>query len=195
MLFCLRPRRSLPEGRWPMKAGKRVLLVACLVGLSVSIAGCGGPSVRAGASDYTTNQALNAKAQLIADPLGTELRDDPTYGGMKIVPQGIEVDVVGRGSAALSAAVARVKKSVPVQTKAVRHSWEALQALTSRLNQDQPKWRTRGVLLSMWGPDVSTNRVEIWLSTYDSAAAATLTATYGADWVVVSRESETGSGS
>jgi hypothetical protein len=179
-----------------MKAGERVvLLIACLVGPSLGIAGCGSPSVGAGASDYTKNHALNTKAQLIADPLGTELQDDPTYGGMKIVPQGIEVDVVGRGSDALSSAIAQVKKSVPVQTKAVRHSWEALQTLTSRLNQDQSTWRTKGVLLSMWGPDVSTNRVEIWLSKYDSAAAAALTATYGADWVVVSRESETGSGS
>jgi hypothetical protein len=179
-----------------MKAGTSVaLLVACLVGPSVSIAGCGGASVRAGASDYTTKHALNTKAQLIADPLGAELQDDPTYGGMKIVPRGIEVDVVGRGSDALNSAIAQVKKSVPVQTKAVTHSWEALQALTSRLNQDQPKWRTKGVLLSMWGPDVSSNRVKVWLSKYDGAAAAALTAAYGADSVVVSRRSETGSGS
>jgi hypothetical protein len=172
-----------------------VLLVACLVGLSLSIAGSGRPSVSASASDYTTNQALNTKAQLAADPLGAALQDDPTYGGMKIVPRGIEVDVVGRGSDALSAAIAKAKKKVPVQTRAVKHSWEALQALTSRLNKDQPMWRSRGVLLSTWGPDVSTNRVEVWLSKYDGAAAAALTATYGADWVVVSRESESGSGS
>jgi len=75
--------------------GKRrvVLLVAFLIGLSLSIAGCGRQSVGASASDYTTNQALNTKAQLATDPLGAELRDDPTYGGMKIVPRGIEVDV------------------------------------------------------------------------------------------------------
>jgi hypothetical protein len=179
-----------------MRGRRRVvLLVACLVGLSLSIAGCGRQSAGASASDYTTNHALNTKAQLAADPLGAELQDDPTYGGMKIVRQGIEVDVVGRGSDALSAAIAKAKKSVPVQTKAVKHSWQALQVLTSRLNKDQPMWRTKGVLLSMWGPDVSTNRVMVWLSKYDDAAAAALTATYGADRVVVSRESESGSGS
>jgi len=45
---------------------------------------------------------------------------------------------VGPESDALGAAIARTRKSVPVQTRAVKHSWEALQALTSRLNQDQP---------------------------------------------------------
>jgi hypothetical protein len=35
---------------------------------------------------------------MIAEPLGAELQNDPTYGGVKIVPQRIEVDVVGRGS-------------------------------------------------------------------------------------------------
>jgi hypothetical protein len=83
----------------------------------------------------------------------------------------------------LEGAITRAKKSVPVQAKAVGHSWMALQALTSRLNTDQPEWRTRGVVLSMLGPDVSSNRVEIWLSTYDRAAAAALMSTYGADCV------------
>ncbi|MFL6098548.1 MAG: hypothetical protein ACJ71T_01180 [Actinomycetales bacterium] len=179
-----------------MRAGQRVLvLIACLVGLAVCVAGCGRSAVPGGAGDYTKNQALNTKAQLVAGPLGAALGDDPTYGGMRIVPQGIEFDVVGRASPALSSAIAQTNQTVPVQTRTVTHSWRALQGLTAQLNEDQPTWRTKGLLLTMWGPDVSTNRVKIWLSKYDSAAASILTKTYGAAWIVVSPESETGSGS
>jgi hypothetical protein len=148
--------------------------------------------MRAGRSN---DQVLNTKAQLVAGPLGVDVADDPTYGGMRIVRQGIEVDVVGRPSPALSSAIAKVAKSVPVHRRTVKHSWGALQALTTRLDKDQPTWRARGVLLSIWGPDVASNRVEIWLSTYDAAAASALTTTYGAGWVVVSPVAETAVGS
>jgi hypothetical protein len=179
-----------------MSAGRpRVVVLACLVGTALSVGGCAGSSVRAGASDYTADHALNAKAQLAADPMGAELADDPTYGGMKIVPRGIEVDVVGPESAAVTTAIAQARTTVPVQTRSVSHSWAALQALTGRLGTEQSSWRAKGVLLSMWGPDVSSNRVKIWHSTYDDAAAAALTATYGADWVAISRQPETGAAS
>lgn len=118
------------------------------------------------------------------------------YGGHETSPSGhLAVLYVVRGAAHAAAFVSAVREEAAHGPEAdfevadVPHSWAQLNALTTRIAQDGPRWRARGIELARWGPDAASSKVVITLRSHTAAAGRELLAAYGPDWVSVSRKS------
>jgi hypothetical protein len=72
----------------------------------------------------------------------------------------------------------------------VQHSWMELNSLTLEIANDGTALRHRGIYLTQWGPDSSSNRVEIRLRSYSDDLERTLLDRYGAEWVTVDHTSD-----
>jgi len=165
------------------------LLLAALIGVVVSHHEQGHPRPARTGTDYTKDNDANVRVQLLADQILADIADDPTFGGSRIVPSGLEVSVVGAPSAALSNTIATLRAQVSVATRPVTHSWQHLEELTTAINADKASWDRAGVSLSMWGPDYESNKVKIWLTAYSVAADHALVERYGSNEVVIDHES------
>jgi hypothetical protein len=115
---------------------------------------------------------------------------------MRITAAGLEIVLSGAPTEAARAAVAaaqadeartfvayRVPAStgpVPISFRVVAHSRAVLNGLTAQLTADAHRWNARGIALSSWGPDLSSDKVLVHLLHYSAAAAHELEAGYGA---------------
>jgi hypothetical protein len=70
----------------------------------------------------------------------------------------------------------------------VQHSYQQLADLTDTIDQDLSSWQAQGLDLSEFGPDPSTNKVDIGLTGITSEQVSMLTSYYGAAWVSVSAD-------
>lgn len=181
---------ALPARRW-MVGGATVatLLFAIVIGVVVLHHEPGHPQRARTGTDYSKDNDANVRVQLLAGQMLADLEDDPTFGGSRIVPSGLEVALVGAPSTALSNAIASLRSQVPVAKRPVTHSWQHLEELTTTINADQAAWARAGVALSTWGPDYDSNKVKIWLVKYSPASEASLLQRYGKDEVVIDHES------
>lgn len=59
------------------------------------------------------------------------------------------------------------------------HSLAQLQALTARIAKDEGRLASEGVALSVWGPDITTNRVRVSLTKPSGRARSILNGRYG----------------
>ena len=114
-----------------------------------------------------------------------DLVNAPDYAGMQIVPGGVEIDLTGEPSAAVSAVLSGDQtffdsKAIPVLIRHVARTQNQLQALADRLKSDQAAWNAQGITLTSWGPDIESNTVKLTLAHYTSDAEAALTSRYGA---------------
>ena len=116
---------------------------------------------------------------------------DPSLLGISITRTGLEVSVAGAPSAALRRAIASQAGGVPVTIRVVQHSELQLEAVQARIKRDLAYWAKRGIRLSTWGPDLTSDKVSVTLAKYSAQAAAAITARYGAAWVAVSTQAVT----
>lgn len=146
-------------------------------------------------TDYAVDATLNSLAQLAADKVvasgqsGAASVFGQSYAGIAITPGGVELSLAGDNAPDVEAVVPRVVDSVPVTFKIVDHSQAVLNALTDRIGADRNAWIAEGITLSAWGPDYSSNKVLIYLSSFSKSAADALAAKYGTDLTIVSGDS------
>jgi hypothetical protein len=137
---------------------------------------------------YSGTKADDERAAEVADKFHSALEQDPSFGGLAIVPNGMRVDVVGEPSATVNSAVAGMRKFVPVTTRPVKNSVKDLMKLTRQIDADS--WKAKGILLSNWGPHENSNTVRVWLAQYTPEAEQQLIAVYGTERFSVSKRSE-----
>lgn len=170
-------------------AGALVFLVAVASTVYVTLADAGG-RVRPGSGtpvnkvDFSLDGNANSAAAQLAMRLLAGLPSLPGYAGMRIVRYGIEVDVVGKPSAAMRAVVARDEqqyqgKDIPVGYRSVRYSERELDALKARLEADSAGLAAQGIRLTTWGIDLDSNTVQVGLYHYTTAYRDLLRARYG----------------
>jgi hypothetical protein len=172
------------------RAGVALLICVCFTGVTLSR---GAPTANSlSTDDYSTDPDLNLTAQLVGEPVKEAFEKDETFGGVRIVPEGLEFSVVAGGSGALVAAIRQVGTKIPTRTRTVQNSWSALEAVSDQVTADQSQWDEKGVPVAMWGPDYDTNRMKVWLSAYSQASEESLLKRYGSDLLIVSKEAENG---
>jgi hypothetical protein len=131
--------------------------------------------------------ALSGKRVSALRPLSRQY--DTTIAGIAITAHGLQVSVAGHLSAVLAQAIRTEADGVPVTVKVVAHSQTQLEAVQARIGKDAAYWREHGVILSAWGPDLSSDKVLVSLAHYSARAAAAITVRYGSRWVQVSTAS------
>lgn len=134
--------------------------------------------------DFSQDLDANLAAGNLSGQLALDMSRQPGYAGYRIVRYGIEVDVVGKPTAAERAIVVRDTpqyrgKDIPIRFRSVRHPLRELQALTERISADEPHWREQGIRLSTWGPDIISNTVQISMEHYTKAYRDALIGYYG----------------
>jgi hypothetical protein len=180
-----------------MRKNMSLSYLGCTILVLVGGIALGGASAVPSGPDYATDQAANFAAAAVSDRLQPVLSDvvlHPHFAGIQITPAGLEISLSGAATAAeqalaqdsavQTAAFAAWKVpagqgQVPVVFRPVPNSWATLNSLTGTLNADAASWAAKGVQLSSWGPDVSSNSVVVHLESYSDAAAAALTSKYG----------------
>lgn len=138
----------------------------------------------AGVHDFTEDPAANADAQEASDAIAKNLADDPTYAGMAIRADALEVSAVGGGSSQLRAELTKDWR-VPIKVRTVSVSLKDQQDLTRQLNRDAAGLRANGIPLQTWGPDYELDRVEIVLSENRSGVRKMLFSKYGEANIVI----------
>jgi hypothetical protein len=138
--------------------------------------------------------------QDLVQNLGAKTYQD-TYGGMTVSPatqetappSHITVYVVATApdaaqflTAIHNAAVTPGGSSTSYSIVDVTHSWTQLNALTLQIAQQHTALLARGINMAMVGPDPSTNKVAISVTSSTPAAAQILSAIYGTGWTSVS---------
>jgi hypothetical protein len=134
--------------------------------------------------DFSQDQEANLAAGNSSGQLALDMSVQPGYAGYRIVPYGIEVDVVGKPTAAERAIVVRDApqyrgKDIPIRFRSVRYSEKELQALTQRISDDFGYWQQQGIRLTGWGPEIVSNTVQIDLAHYTPGYRDALRARYG----------------
>lgn len=190
---------------------KFVITGALAAGLCVTLAASAGAAVTANPGH---NQAAtrakpaaalppNVRAQLAADKImnadqsaltgrpSTTMRPlaavhDHSLLGVSITRAGLRVSVAGAPTAALRQAIGSEADGVPVTIQTVAHSQLQLQAVQAKITHDLAYWSRRGIRITTWGPDVTSDKVSVTLARYSAGAAAEITARYGESWVAVS---------
>lgn len=182
-----RKTRHLPSG---------VLVVAVCAGLALSLQGATSAGASPAASpNFATDVSANRTADQAAELYEPAIDQDQMFGGLVITDAGLRMDVVKAGTSSPAAALAKssaltsarnnLATMVPVTTRMVNNSLADLQALTATLDKAAPTWTARGVVMSMWGPDLDRNKVVVTLETYSAEAAAQLVAAYGSGVLAV----------
>jgi hypothetical protein len=171
------------------------LLIAVLTGLALVI-----PVSATASQTPLTKSGLGAKTP-VGQPsttlfstkvatLGATAKFVSGYGGqINSATGGVAVLYVVRGhEAGLLAAVRGHADAADAGYRVVYvpHSWALLEALTTKIARQVPRWRARGIELAKWGPDPATSKVVIWLRAYSPAAARQLLSAYGAGLASVS---------
>jgi hypothetical protein len=142
------------------------------------------PRAHPAGPDFSRDDAANFAAAQLAQKLLAELPSLPGYAGLRIVSYGIEVDVVGKPSAAMHAVVDRDTQQyqgnvIPVRYRKARYTERELKALQDQITADRNEWLTQGIELTTWGVDVPSNTVQIGLATYTPGYRIALHARYG----------------
>ncbi len=81
----------------------------------------------------------------------------------------------------LAAAAAPVR----LEFRIVAHSWPQLRQVLDRVDNDLAMWEARGVQVSSWEPNWTSNKVDIGLVKYEPVIASTIEEHYGAGLVEV----------
>jgi len=129
------------------------------------------------------------KAVALGKPVAQE--HDGSIVGYAITASGLQIVVAGAPSAFLTRAIAKNRTGIPVAIRVVPRSAGQLAAVQARIGGDARYWKKRGVVISVWGPDLASDKVQITLTHYSRRAAAMLVARYGAAWVRISPTSVT----
>lgn len=143
-------------------------------------------AARAGSAtriDYWKDQEANLAAGNASQPLAADLWQEPNYAEIQIVPAGIEVDLVGKPTAAERAIAVRDTRQyrgqdIPIRFRSVRYSQRELKAVTMTIEADRAELAKQGIELSTWGINAH-DRVEVSLVHYTPAYRAVLRARYG----------------
>ena len=147
----------------------------------------------ASSPDYSTNREANAIAAKAAESIAADLGQDADYAGVRIEAGGVVVSLVGSTSDRAKTSFRRAQDvanpsiratfgsslSLPVGVEAASRSQATLERLTGQILTDQSQWKSKGVVLSSWGPDIVSNTVKVNLANYSVAAAKALASTYG----------------
>lgn len=190
-----------------------------LVGLSVfglaaafSIASPGLlPNADAATPNFQNNADLNITAALVSQELQSKFEDDSTFVGAAITAEGVQLSLTANPTSVQSALIKTVDANeakllsalplipaslvhVPISTRVVKNSLSTLLKLTADITGDRQKWADKGIEFSIWGPDLSENKVVIHVAHYTAAAAEDVESTYGS-LVSVAAESKTVEGS
>lgn len=133
--------------------------------------------------DYWKDQDANLAAGNASQPLAADLSQEPGYAETQIVPSGIEVDLVGKPTAAERAIAVRDSRQyrgqdIPIRFRSVRYAQRELQAMMRRIAADAADWSKRGIELSFVGINAH-DRVEISLAHYKPAYRTVLRMRYG----------------
>jgi len=181
----LGPRRSIGV------AGATVLLAVVGVGVYATLShtspltliGAGHPARPAGI-DFWQDPDANLAAGNSIGPLIDAMSREPGYAGMRILPYGYEIDLVGKPTAAERAAAARVApryqgKTIPYRFRSVRYSEKELKAVMARIEADLDDLSKQGIHPSSWGIDLPSDTVQISLNHYTPHYRTILRARYG----------------
>ena len=169
------------------------LLIAVLLALAIPVSASASQSPPAkpglGAKTPVGQPATTLFSTTVAT-LGATAKFESGYGGqINAATGGVAVLYVVRGHAAGLLAAMRGEADAAdagYRVVYVPHSWAVLEALTTKIAQQVPRWRARGIELAKWGPDPAASKVVVWLRAYSPAAAQQLRSAYGADLVSVS---------
>jgi hypothetical protein len=110
---------------------------------------------------------------------------DASLLGMSITSSGLQVTVSGHESASLSKAISTQSDGMRVSIRVVPRSMTQLGAVQAKIAADKKFWASRGIDLTAWGPDLSSDTVRVMLADYSAAAAKKVIARYGREWVSV----------
>ncbi len=77
---------------------------------------------------------------------------------------------------------------VRAEFRIVAHAMPELEQIADRVSQDLAMWDARGAKISLWGPDWTSNKVQIGLVTHEPVVARAIEAHYGDDLVAVETE-------
>ncbi|HEU5269703.1 MAG TPA: hypothetical protein VFU36_07250 [Jatrophihabitans sp.] len=176
---------ALRLGR-PIAIGAAALLLAAVGGGVLATLRHPMAAPRAGSAtriDYSNDQEANLAAGNASQPLTADLWQEPNYAETQIVSSGIEVDLVGKPTAAERAIAVRDTRQyrgqdIPIRFRSVRYSQRELKAVTMTLEADRAELAKQGIELSTWGINAH-DRVEVSLAHYKPAYRAVLLARYG----------------
>jgi hypothetical protein len=110
---------------------------------------------------------------------------DASLLGFSIVSSGLQVTVAGHASAALKQAISSQADGMQVSIRIVGHSMAQLAAVQTKIGADKNFLASRGIDLTAWGPDLSSDKVRVMLADYSVAAAKEILDRYGKQWVSV----------
>jgi hypothetical protein len=116
------------------------------------------------ARDYWVTPGLNRLATMALEGFEEALKSDETYGGVEIQRPGVRFRYVGRPSAAFTAKLATLPASLDWELREAPNSYASLMHLTAELDKDYPMWVSKGVTMSSWGPNITTNHVSVTLA-------------------------------
>jgi len=172
--------------RRPVAIGAAALLLAAVGGGVYATLRHSTAASRAGSAtriDYSKDQEANLAAGNASEPLAADLWQEPNYAEIQIVSSGIEVDLVGKPTAAERAVAVRDTRQyrghdIPIRFRSVRYSQRELKAVMTRIDVDRADLLKQGIEPSMVGINAH-DRVEISLVHYTPAYRKALRARYG----------------
>lgn len=134
--------------------------------------------------DFYNATDANYEASQMGQRLVGDLKGAAGFAGVRIVPSGIEVDTVGAPVRNMLTTVSGdlgtyLGLPIPITYRSVTRSQSLLDGIDAQITADQSSWAARGVSLSAWGVDPTSNTVLIKLAKYSGHAADLLTALYG----------------
>jgi hypothetical protein len=86
---------------------------------------------------------------------------DASIVGMSIIAPGLQITVAHHASAALTQAIKDQADGMPVSIRIVDHSPAQLAAVQAKIGAHLKFWAARGIKLTAWGPDLSSDKVSV----------------------------------
>lgn len=132
-------------------------------------------------------EAARAKAQ-VHDVLADPQFADTFAGAVREDDGSLTIYATGSRGAAFAGAVEHAAGPAGPSTfriRPARVSYAALKALTARISADRRSLEESGLQLVMWGPEPTTNSVQVEIAAYTTAKADLLTRRYGSSVTVV----------
>jgi hypothetical protein len=179
-----------------MNRRSQFMSVLVLLGFSILAVGIGAataPAALAPVADFTKDQVLNNRAMEVGGEVQAALRaaDADHLGGTSIVPDGLEIQIVGPVTAKMQAVLsAQAKSGVKIRVVSVRHSQKELDRATDLIGRVNEALIADGIVLGGWGPDYTSNMVVAHLQHYDPDVARRLRERFPHLPLVVSTKSE-----
>ena len=142
------------------------------------------------------DKIVNADQSAITGARSTTMKPiaavhDPSLLGISITRTGLEISVAGAATAALRRAIDTEADGIPVTIRVVRHSELQLEAVQARIKHDLGYWSKRGIHLSTWGPDLTSDKVSVTLAKYSAGRPRKLPRVTAPAWVAVSTQAVT----